>query len=238
MVDHSFEDHDDEEIVGGTNNPWNAFQSAFTEQPFDVYAMTRGQVAMLYYTMKDHLVRHVDALTARPTGSLWDYVPEPRLQTAPPQINDANLGRGNSKSEQQASSDIADSIDEDRDEVVDIFRCLVCGQFMHKDEEYLCMDCAARPFHLPCLELHRSQAHPRSHPADEEKERAEEKEILQKEADAARSQWVDQMDKLSKTAMPLSHKIASILVVLVAVGLVAEPLWSPAAVDEPVPFPQ
>ena len=64
------------------NNPWNAFQSAFAEQPFDTYAMTQCQVAMFYHTMKDHLVRHVDPLTSRPTSSLWDYVPEPRLQEA------------------------------------------------------------------------------------------------------------------------------------------------------------
>ena len=36
------------------------------------------------------LARHVDALVVRPTGSLWDYVPEPRRQTARPLINDAH----------------------------------------------------------------------------------------------------------------------------------------------------
>ena len=225
-------------IVGGINNPWNAFQSAFAEPPFDIYAMTRCQVAMFYHTMKDHLVRHVDALTARPTGSLWDYVPEPCLQTAPPLINDASIGMGNSDFEQQASSDVVDPANEDRDEAADTFRCLGCGQFMHSDDVYLCVDCPACPFHLLCLELHCSQAHPRPQEAYKEKEKAEEKEILQREADAACSQWVDQMNKVSKTAMPLSRRIANIVVVLVAVGLVVEPFWSPAAADVPVPFLQ
>ena len=71
------------------NNPWCAFQSVFAEPPFDVFDMQVGQVAMLYHTVKDHLVRHVDALSARPTGSLWDYVPEPRLHSPQPLINDA-----------------------------------------------------------------------------------------------------------------------------------------------------
>ena len=86
-------------IFGGISNPRNAFQSAFAEQPFDTYAMTRRQVAMFYHTMKDYLVRPVDALTARPTGSLWDYVPEPRLHTAQPLINDARSGVGTTNNE-------------------------------------------------------------------------------------------------------------------------------------------
>ena len=77
-------------LVGGIANPWNAFQSAFAEQPFEVYAMTRRQVSMFYHTTKDHLARHVEALSVRPTGSLWDYVPEPRLHAAQPQANDAH----------------------------------------------------------------------------------------------------------------------------------------------------
>jgi len=58
-------------------NPWNAFQSVFVEAPFDVFNMEVGQVAMLYHTVKDHLNRHLLALTLRPTGSIWDFVPEP-----------------------------------------------------------------------------------------------------------------------------------------------------------------
>ena len=194
---------------------------------------------MFYYTMKDHLVRHVDALAARPTGSLWDYVPEPRLQTIPPLINDASIGMSNSDFEQQASSDVVDSANEDRDEAADIFHCLGCGQLMHSDDAYLCVDCPACPFHLLCLELHCSQAHSRPQEVYKEKEEAEEeKEFLQREADAARSQWADQMDKVSKTAMPLSYRIVNTVVVLVAVGLVVEPYWSPAAADVPVPLLQ
>ena len=225
-----------EKIVSGTTNPWNAFQSAFTEPPFDIYAMTRSQVAMFYYTMKDHLVRHVDALTARPTGSLWDYVPEPRLQTTPPLINDASIGMSDSDFNQQESSDVVDSINEDREEASDTFQCLGCGE--HIDIAYLCLDCSACPFHLRCLELHCSQTHSRPHVVKDKEKAEEEKEILQGEADAARSQWVDQMDKVSKTAMPLSYRIVNTVVVLVAVGLVVEPYWSPAAADVPVPLLQ
>ena len=142
-------------IVGGMNNPWNAFQSAFTEQPFDTYAMTKCQVAMFYHTMKDHLVRHADPLTSRPTSSLWDYVPEPRLQEA-----------------------------------------------------------------------------------QEEKEQEEEEEILQREADDARSQWVDQMTNLSKIAMPFSRRITIYVVALVSVALAVESFWSPAAADSLLPLLQ
>ena len=193
---------------------------------------------MFYYTMKDHLVRHVDALTARPTGSLWDYVPEPCLQTALPLINDASIGMGNSDFEQQASSDVVDSANEDRDEAADTFRCLGCGQFMHSDDVYLCVDCPACPFHLLCLELHCSQAHPRPQEAYKEKEKAEEKEILQREADDAHSQWVDQMTNLSKIAMPSSRRITSYVVALVSVALAVESFWSPAAADSPLPLLQ
>ena len=214
------------------------FKVLFAEQPFDIYAMTRGQVAMFYHTMKDHLVRHVDALTARPTGSLWDYVPEPCLQTAPPLINDASIGMGNSDFEQQASSDVVDSANEDRDEAADTFRCLGCGQFMHSDEVYLCVDCPACPFHLLCLELHCSQAHPRPQEAYKEKEKAEEKEILQREADDAHSQWVDQMTNLSKIAMPSSRRITSYVVALVSVALAVGSFWSPAVADSPLPLLQ
>jgi len=56
-------------------NPWCAFESAFAEPPFEVFTMRVEQVAMLYYTMKDHLSRHVPTLASRPSGSLWDFVP-------------------------------------------------------------------------------------------------------------------------------------------------------------------
>ena len=36
---------------------------------------------MLYHTVKDHLQRHVPVLSSRPTGSLWDFVPEPPRRT-------------------------------------------------------------------------------------------------------------------------------------------------------------
>ena len=48
--------------IEGMHHPWNAFQSAFTEQPFEVYSMDRSQVAMLYHTVKDHLNRHAPVL--------------------------------------------------------------------------------------------------------------------------------------------------------------------------------
>ena len=189
---------------------------------------------MFYHTMKDHLVRHVEAMTARPTGSLWDYVPEPRLQTTPPLINDASIGMNHSDFEQQASSDVVDSANEDRDEAADTFQCLGCGE--HIDIAYLCLDCSACPFHLLCLELHCSQAHSRPQEAYKEKEKAEEeKEILQREADDAHSQWVDQMTNLSKIAMPSSRRITSYVVALISVALAVEPFWSSAAAEEPMP---
>ena len=57
-------------------NPWCAFESVFTEPPFDLFDMQVAQVSMLYHTVKDHLKRHVPVLSPRPTESLWDYVPE------------------------------------------------------------------------------------------------------------------------------------------------------------------
>ena len=155
-------------IVGGIANPWNAFQSAFAEQPFDVYAMTRRQVSMFYHTMKDHLVRHVDALTARPTGSLWDYVPEPRLHATQPLINDAL----------RANAGVADPADDgyftadeggDEPPAEGVFRCLGCERCMQHYDVYPCMECQATPFHIECLELHYDQVHPRAQLPDKEK---------------------------------------------------------------------
>ena len=57
-------------------NPWCAFESVIAEPPFDVFDMPVGQVAMLYHTVKDHLMRHSPVLSSRATGSLWDFVPE------------------------------------------------------------------------------------------------------------------------------------------------------------------
>ena len=158
-------------IFGGMNNPWNAFQSAFAEPPFDIYSTTRRQVAMFYHTMEDHLVRHVDALTARPTGSLWDYVPEPRLHTAQPLINDA----------QPANTGVVDPANEGCGDAEDALRCLGCGRFMHRDDDvYPCMKCHATPFHFECLEPHCQQAHSRPQQVPKENERTKEEEILQK----------------------------------------------------------
>ena len=61
----------------------------------------------------------------------------------------------------------------------------------------------------------------------------EEEKILQREADDARSQWTDQMAKLSKTTMPLSRKVTSMVVALISVALAIEPFWSTAAADAP-----
>ena len=212
----------------GISNPWNAFQSAFAEQPFEVYAMTRDQVSMLYHTMKDHLTRHVDALTARPIGSLWDYVPEPRLHIAQPLINDA----------QPANAGVVDPADEVEWFAEDALRCRGCERFMYRDDAYPCMDCHAAPFHLECLESHYDRCTARPRQAHKEKEKAEEEEILQQEADDACAQWVNQMTNLSKIAMPLGRRITSVVVALISVALAVEPFCSPAAADAPVPLLQ
>ena len=174
-------------IFGGMNNPWNAFQSAFAEPPFDIYDTTRGQVSMFYHTMKDHLVRHVGVFTDRPTGSLWDYIPEPRPHAAQPLINN------------EVNPGIVDPINEVRGE---------------------------------------AEAHPRPQEVQEKKDKTKEEEILQREKEEARPQRVDQMTNLSEVAMPLGHKITSILVALVSVGLAVGPFWSPATADVPVPLLQ
>ena len=77
--------------IEGMHHPWNAFQSAFTEQPFEVYSMDRSQVAMLYHTVRDHLARHGQVVSVRPTGSFWDYIPEPRLFVGGRLAPDASL---------------------------------------------------------------------------------------------------------------------------------------------------
>ena len=105
---------------------------------------------------------------------------------------------------------------------------------MHRDDVYPCMDCHASPFHLECLELHYDRCPARPQQAHKDKEKAEEKEILQEEADDARSQWVDQMATLSKITMPLSRRITSIVIALVSVALAVDPFWSPATADTPV----
>ena len=110
---------------------------------------------------------------------------------------------------------------------------------MHRDDDvYPCMKCHATPFHLECLEPHCQQAHSRSQQVPKENERAKEEEILQKESEEARLQWVDQMTYLSRGATPRSRKITSIVVALVSVGLAVRKFWSPAAADAPVPLLQ
>ena len=187
---------------------------------------------MLYHTAKDHLVRHVGALAARPTGSIWDYVPEPRLHIARPLINDARVGVVDPEEDAMHEN-------EDRDDAENAPRCLGCGRFMHRDDDvYPCMNCHATPFHLECLEPHYQQAHPRPQQVLEEKERTKEEEILQKESEEARLQWVDQMTYLSRGATPRSRRITSIVVALVSVGLGVTKSWSSAAADAPVPLLQ
>ena len=109
---------------------------------------------------------------------------------------------------------------------------------MHHFDVRTCLHCLATPFHIGCLESHYAQAHPEPQEARKEKEKAEEEEILQQEADEACSQWVDQMTNLANSAMPLGRKIASIVVALTSVWLAFEPFWSPAAADAPVPLLQ
>ena len=224
----------------GMDNPWNAFQSAFTEGPFEAFAMTRCQVSMLYRTTKDHLARHVDALTVRPTGSLWDYVPEPRSHNLQTLINDAQSPNVN-------VIDPADEVEWFAEE--EDTRCRGCGKFMFRcaawnmrahalDDAYACANCRAAPFHLECLESHCDRCTARPEQADEEKEKAKEEETLQQEADDARIQWVNQMTKLQKIAMPLGCKITSVVVALISVALTVEPFWSPTAADAPIPLLQ
>ena len=95
------------------------------------------------------------------------------------------------------------------------------------------MECQATPFHLECLEPHYQKAHPRSKEVHEDDVKAEE-EILRKEADDARAQWVKQMTNLSKIAMPRGRKIAGIVAALVSVTMAVEPFWSTAAAHAPV----
>ena len=241
-------------IFSGINHPWNAFQSAFAEPPFDVYAMTRCQSAMLYHTMKDHFDRHVNALTTRPTGSLWDYVPEPRLYVARPLINDLRAGVGHPEFATEAcfvcnvfgpcpcthpgSTEVTDSAHDDRGDAEDALRCLGCGRFIHRDDVYPCIKCHTTPFHLECLEPHYEKVHPQRHQSYKEKKRAKEEEVLHKEADDARTQWVDQMTKLSRIAMPLNRRIASGVIALISVALSVEPFWSTPATDVPTPLLQ
>ena len=195
---------------------------------------------MFYHTMKDHLARHVDALIVRPTGSLWDYIPNPRSHNLQPPIN----------STQSQGANVVDPADE-----VEWFvgeedtRCKGCEKFMFRcaawnlrahaiDDAYTCMDCRAAPFHLECLEVHRDQCPTRPQQSHKEKERIEEEEILQQEADDARIQWANQMTYLQNISMPLSRKITSAVVILVSVALTIESFWSSAAVDAPMPLLQ
>ena len=110
---------------------------------------------------------------------------------------------------------------------------VVEGSFMHGDDVYPCMECQATPFHLECLEPHYQRAHPRPQEVPEKDVKAEE-EILQREADDARAQWVKQMTNLSKIAMPRGRKIAGIAAAIVSVVLAVEPFWSTAAAHAPV----
>ena len=88
--------------IEGMHHPWNAFQSAFTEQPFEVYSMDRSQVAMLYHTVRDHLARHGQVVSVRPTGSFWDYIPEPRLFVGGQLAPDASLPHRRGTHEREA----------------------------------------------------------------------------------------------------------------------------------------
>ena len=105
---------------------------------------------------------------------------------------------------------------------------------MHRDDVYPCMDCHASPFHLECLEPHYDRCPARLPRAQKEQEKAEEKEILQEEADDARSQWAYQMAKLSEITTPFGRKVASIVIALASVALAVDPFWSPAAANTPV----
>ena len=139
---------------------------------------------------------------------------------------------------QQEGSDDIDQVNKDRGEVELALRCLGCGRFMHEEDVYPCMDCHKMPFHLECLETHYERAHPRLQPAEKQKKRTEEEEILRQEADDAHSQWVDQMANLSEIATPISHRIIGAAVAFVSVVLASESFWSPVGADAPMPLLQ
>ena len=198
---------------------------------------------MLYRTVKAHLNCHVEALSPRPTGSLWDYVPEPRLpDVTQPLPNDICAGRVQPNAPDTGTVEEEEDIQTDEEKCDDAkatLKCLGCGRFMHKDDVYPCMyaGCRASPFHLECIELH----YERAHPLPQQKAECEgpnEEDVLTRESVEARSQWVDQMTNLSKISMPLGRKLVSAAVVLVSMGLAVGPFWSPAVVDTHVSFLQ
>ena len=61
---------------------------------------------------------------------------------------------------------------------------------------------------------------------------------MQKEADEAKLQWVNQMTSLSRITMPFKRKFANLVVALVAVALAVGSFWSPAVADPPLPLLQ
>ena len=136
-----------------------------------------------------------------------------------------------------SNAGVANPVDEGRDDAENALRCLGCGEYIIVPGDVgICFEdgCLAGPFHAECLETHYRRQHPRPRQAKEEKDKTKEEEILQREADDARTQWADQMTKLSKIAMPFSRRIASMVVALISVALAVEPFWSSAAADAPV----
>ena len=154
-------------------NPWNAFRSAFAEPPFDVFYFKENQVAMVYWTMKDHLARHAPTLTPRPIGSLWDFVP-PGVTWMPP--------------ESQARAEAAP---------------------------------VAPPAPAP----------PGDSAPTDEIEKDEEEEISLPEDEDVSSQWVKQMMKIRDAPMPLKHKVANIIVALLATTLAVAAAYLPTGAD-------
>ena len=113
-------------------------------------------------------------------------------------------------------------------------RCLGCGKFIHRDDSYSCMECFVDPWHLGCLEYHYRRDHPRPQQANNDNEKTEEEDVLEKEAEDARAQWVDQMTSLSKMTVPLGRKIVSTAAAIVSVALVLEQVWLSDAADSPM----
>ena len=97
--------------------------------------------------------------------------------------------------------------------------------------------CHATPFHLECIELHYERAHPLPQ-REAEWKGSKEEDVLTQESVEARSQWVDRMTNISGTPMPLGRKLVSAAVVLVSMGWVVGPFWSPAVADTYVSFLQ
>ena len=228
-------------LFNGIVNSWNALQSAFTEAPFDIFAMSRTQLAMLCYTIKLHLRMHVEPCSPDPRGSLWDFIPEPRLQvteypetggTQVEAVEDEASGYMTCEEEEDAAArqseyNDASSAVKSPARALNVLKCHSCERFVKEDYAHQCVfpECRTLSFHLECLEGHYHRAHPRaqrrliSDVPDEER-------VLAQESAVARAQMMDQVASFTRKKTPLWCKYVSIAVALVSVGAAVGPPWS------------